>query len=538
MKKIKNIVIVGGGTAGWSTALNFLNKTIGTKITVVASKEIPIIGVGESTTGQMFNLINLKGGRIELDEQEFLEKTGSTFKIGILHKDWKKVGEYFTSPLGDEYVNVTNYPSFDYDFNRIYHVAHNLPFRDFTSQYMLNNKLPLMYIDEDNPYKFLMKGYLGRVNFMQGHLAYHLDTYKTGQFFKEKLLEHQDVNYIDDVVVDGKLDENGNLQNIITKSGLTVEGDLFVDCSGFKRVLIEKLFDNKFISYQDELLCNRALPFHLENKDDTQINNYTKVTAKKYGWLWDIPLQHRKGMGYVYCDEFITPDKAQEEIEKDLGVRITPQNDIKFNAGRLEKFWCKNVLSTGLSSAFVEPLEATSIHLTLIQINHFIEQFFTHRMDFNNSLIEKYNKDMTTIWDDIKDFIVLHYISKRKDTKFWIEASSEKRRSEHLKTKLEIWSKRMPRVSDYKGRLNDNFYHLGNTLWMQILIGMDLLDSKIALDELNDFKLYDFAKSEYDKRNHFTNHALSVSLNNNDFYKHELNNYKMYDKVWGNYNHG
>lgn len=533
MKQIKNIVVVGGGTAGWATALNFLNRTVDTKITVVASKEIPVIGVGESTTGQMTDLINLKGGRIELDEQEFLEKTGSTFKIGILHQDWNNIGEYFTSPLGDEYRNNIEYPSYDYDYNRIYHVANKLPLRDLTSQHMLENKLPLMYIGENDPYKFVMQGHSGRVSFQPNHIAYHLDTYKTGQFLKEKLLEHPDVNYIDDIVVDGSLDDKGYLQDIKTKKGLSIRGDLYVDCSGFKRVLIDKLFDNKFISYQNELLCNRALPFHLENTDDTQINNYTKVTAKKYGWLWDIPLQNRKGMGYVYCDEFTTPEKAQEEIEKDLGVKITPQNDIKFNAGRLDKFWCKNVLSAGLSSAFIEPLEATSIHLTLIQINHFLQNFFTHRMEFNKDLIERYNKDMTSVWDDIKDFIVLHYNSKRKDSDFWIEASAEKRKSKNLKSKLKLWKKRMPRTVDYKGGLNDNFYHLGNTLWMQILIGMDLLDSEVALDELKDFKIYENADKDYNLRKQFTNHMLTISLKNNDFFKHELKNYNMYQKIVG-----
>lgn len=530
MKKIENIIVVGGGTAGWSTALNFLNKTVNTKITVVASKEIPIIGVGESTTGQMTDLINLKGGRIELDEKEFLEKTGSTFKIGILHQDWNKIGEYFCSPLGDEYFNMSGYPSFNYDYNRIYHVANKMPLRDLVSQYMIKNKLPLLYVDENDPIKSFVQGKSGRVNFLLPHMAYHLDTYKTGQFIKEKLLEHPDVNYIDDTVIDGDLDDKGYLKNIKTKKEHIIEGDLFVDCSGFKRVLIDKFFDNKFISYQNELLCNRALPFHLENEDDTQINNYTKVTAKKYGWLWDIPLQHRKGMGYVYCDEFTTPEKAQEEIEKDLGIKITPQSDIKFNAGRLEKFWCKNVLSTGLSSAFVEPLEATSIHLTMIQTNHFLSSFFTHRMDFNENLIKKYNKDMTSIWDDIKDFIVLHYHSKRKDSNFWVEASSDKRKSEELKTKLNIWKKRMPRLVDYKGNLNDNFYHLGNTLWMQILIGMDLLDSEVARNDLEDFELYENAEIDYHKRKEFAKHILTISLTNNDFYKHELKNYEQYKK--------
>ncbi len=154
-------------------------------------------------------------------------------------------------------------------------------------------------------------------------------------------------------------------------------------------------------------------------------------------------------------------------------------------------------------------------------------------MEFNKDLIERYNKDMTLVWDDIKDFIVLHYNSKRKDSDFWIEASAEKRKSKNLKSKLKLWKKRMPRVVDYKGNLNDNFYHMGNSLWMQILMGMDLLDSEIALDELKDFKIYEDADRDYNLRKEFTNHALTISLKNNDFFKHELKNYNMYKKILG-----
>ena len=176
------------------------------------------------------------------------------------------------------------------------------------------------------------------------------------------------------------------MQSIITDDGREIKGDLFVDCSGFKRVLIDKLEKNNFVSYENELSVNSALTFHLKNNDDTVINNYTKVTAKKYGWLWDIPLQHRKGMGYVFNNNYINENQAQEEVEKDLGFKIEPQSYIKFNAGRMEKMWTKNVLSTGLSSGFVEPLEATSIHMTVLQINRFIEQFFTNDMSFNTLL--------------------------------------------------------------------------------------------------------------------------------------------------------
>jgi hypothetical protein len=170
--------------------------------------------------------------------------------------------------------------------------------------------------------------------------------------------------------------------------------------------------------------------------------------------------------------------------------------------------------------------------MTVLQINHFIEQYFTHNMDFNNTAMQdRYNKDMTSVWDDIKDFIVLHYNSPRRDTEFWKEASSEKRRSEELKSKLAVWKTRMPRTTDYKGRLNDNFYDLGNTLWMQVMIGMKMLDPKIALQELKDFHLYDIAEQHYKFRTEQTKLILSKSLSTKDFYKKELHNLNQYHRV-------
>jgi tryptophan halogenase len=252
--------------------------------------------------------------------------------------------------------------------------------------------------------------------------------------------------------------------------------------------------------------------------------------------MWDIPLQHRKGCGYVYSDNFITPEQAQQEIEKDLGCKINPQRDIKFKAGRMEKMWCKNVISTGLASGFVEPLEATSIHMTVLQINHFIEQYYTEHMNFNCEVaIDQYNKEITSIWDDIKDFIILHYITPRNDTNFWKEASSPKRWSKNLKNKLEIWKNRMPRVSDYQGTLSNSFYHLGNTLWYQILIGMNLLDCKIAEKELETFNLMLFAENSHNIRLPIVKWMVENSVDNNIFYKNLEMYLKDYQKLKSNY---
>ena len=506
MKKIKNIVIVGGGTAGWSTAHNFLNKTSKrVKVTVVAAPEIPIIGVGESTTGQFKALINLKNSITGLNEKEFLKETQSTFKLGIKHTDWHTVGESFYSPLVDNYYEQYLHPHPHYDNYRIYHVANNLSYDEtLQSQLMINGRVH--YKGTQSVYE----------NFPRIAVAYHLDTYKVGNYLKRKAIALKKCRYVEDQMVSFKQDAKGFIKSIKTKKGKTIKGDLFIDCSGFARVLINKAFKNKFISYQDNLLVNRALTFNIKTK---KIKNYTHAWAQRYGWLWQIPTQERTGCGYVYSNNFISPDQAQEEIESALGYKITPQKDIKFNTGRLEKFWIKNVLSTGLSSAFIEPLEATSIHAALLQVTHFIENYYKEDLPFDcDPITEQYNSEMTQMWDIIKDFIVFHYISPRKDTKFWIEASSKNRRSDKLKTLLNIWKHRMPRTVDYVNDAGNNFYSLNNGLWYQIAIGMKLLNPRLANAELKDYSLYDITKIDYKVLSKSIRESLNTYTLTNDYY--------------------
>ena len=216
-----------------------------------------------------------------------------------------------------------------------------------------------------------------------------------------------------------------------------------------------------------------------------------------------------------FSDNHTTPDEAHKEIEETIGQSVEIQKDIKFNSGRIDNVWFKNILSTGLSSGFVEPLEATSIHMTVVQINHFIEQYFTETMDIKGKQQEQYNEDIRVIWDDIKDFIQLHYQTPRQDTLFWKDASSAPM-SDTLKDRLDIWKGRMPRYADY-GR--NNFYELGNTLWYQILIGMKILDKNVALEELKSFKLLDYAKELQENSLTINNKYYNQLLSNKEFYK-------------------
>ena len=280
--------------------------------------------------------------------------------------------------------------------------------------------------------------------------------------------------------------------------------------------------DSGWVSYDEQLLVNRALPFYSDYKDENDpIKTYTHVWAQKYGWLWEIPLQERVGCGYVYNDTFTTPEKAQEEIETVLGHKIEPKGDIKFNSGRLKKFWNKNVLSTGLSSAFIEPIEATSIHNTILQLTYFTENYFHDGLDMSSveDLQSSYNEQMVWMWDDIADFLTFHYISDRDDTEFWKEASSPERWSDDLKLKLRKWKTRMPRVIDYLEARIPYFYNLGDGLWYHMAFGMGLLDSKLAKHELDYYGLYEKAKSHFKSIQKFSGESVLNAATTNQFFR-------------------
>lgn len=538
--KLKHIVIVGGGTAGWLTAINLFKKSFNVKITVVTSKENPIIGVGESTTGLFNGVLSADSENLpSIRESDFLVETGSTFKFGIMHSCWKDGKDWFTSPLGNNFKNHRGYPTADYDFYRLYHIYINekLNNANLQSQMMINDKIPLFKVDDDFIQYKNLKNLSNTIDMRFNHHAYHLDTYKVNDFLRKYFLKAREetkhlANHIEDTITDIIQDDEGYVTAIKTKTNKTIKGDLFIDCTGFKRLLMSKVEENKFNSYSNNLLTNRAIAFHIKNEEDTNINNYTHVIAQKYGWMWDIPLQHRKGCGYVFNDQMTTVEEAKKEIEEDLGHKIDIQKDIKFEPGRIEKAWTKNVLSTGLATGFLEPLEATSIHMTVLQINHFIENYLTENLNCKNeSLINQYNLEIGSIWDDLKDFIRLHYQSKRTDTEFWKEASSNATLSPRLKQLLEIWKIRTPRVADYQINSAKNFYYLGNTLWIQILMGMDLLDRNMVKNEMNYFKLVNSAKQDYLIKKHTYDFLQTKACPNNFFYKHEVSKLDRYRKI-------
>ena len=307
-----NIVIVGGGTAGWLAALMINKVKPEHTVTLIESSAIGIVGAGEGSTGMLTSIINGSLWDFDCDLMEFLKETGATLKYGIKHKGWSpNINRHYLAPLSG---SGTSGNSFDYLFA--------------LEQTLNPDKLHLT-----NDLGILMDRNLSSFNlntFDFDHFgnALHFDAHKVGQYFKKKVLKNPNVNLVDDEIIEVNLKENGFIDSVKLKSEKVIEGDFFIDASGFSRVLMKKL-NNPWVSYNKHLPVNSAMPFLLDYEDSEMPEPWTTAWAQSSGWMWQIPVQERKGCGYVFDSNFITPEKAHEELEITLGKKINPIRVLK-----------------------------------------------------------------------------------------------------------------------------------------------------------------------------------------------------------------
>jgi len=462
------ITIVGGGTAGWLAALFISKIKPWVTVTVIESSAIGIIGAGEGSTGALVDVISNRIWDFGCNEIEFFRETGATLKYGIMHKGWTNDLEHsYFGPLGG---TQTSSAFMDYA------LAYGLV--NFPEKLHVCTELGLLLENNLSNYS-TQKFQLERTESL-GH-AVHFDAHKVGQYFKKCTLRSPSVKHLDDEVLDVTLSETGNISSLLLKSGKIVESDFFIDASGFQRIIMTKL-ESKWISYQKHLPVNSALPF-VQLQDHNYIPEpYTTAWAQKNGWMWMIPQQHKRGCGYVFSDDFTTADKAQEEIETVLKQKIDPIRLLKFQTGRLENTWMKNCLAIGLSAAFAEPLEATSIHTTISSLTTFVFEFLKHTVEetTNPGSINAYNRRINRLYDDLKDFLVMHYMGQRTDSEFWQHIYHGNTKTELVELMLRTAENRMPSkgdVPDYQGAA-------GWGLWSFVMAGIGRLSPELAAKEL------------------------------------------------------
>ena len=406
--KIKKIVVVGGGTAGWmaaSSLSSFLRSEANTEIVLVESSQIGTVGVGEATlpTIRGFNL------SLGIDEVDFIKKTRATFKLGIEFKDWYKVGQSFFHPFASYGVPI-NSVGFHHFHKKFAECGYDYPISDFCfpSAMVKQNKFAQPHANPSTP----LASYSYAFHFDAVLYAKYLSDYAIGRGVKK----------YDDIVTSVKQDEKGFIESIILESGEEISGDLFIDCSGFQGLLIEKALKTGYENWTEWLPCDRAVA--VQSEVDIEPTPFTRATAHEAGWRWRIPLQHRMGNGYVYCSQFIDDERAEETLLNNVeGKVLNTPRILKFVTGMRKKFWNKNCIALGLASGFMEPLESTSIALIQAGISK-LQTFFPHN-GFNEADIQEANRLNEAEFNRIRDFLILHYkANQRGDNDFWKQCQS------------------------------------------------------------------------------------------------------------------
>lgn len=492
-----NIVIVGGGSAGWMTAA-YLSKALdkNVQISLVESSNITTIGVGEAT----FSTIKLFFDFLGLQEREWMPKCNASYKMAIKFVNWNAQGRHFYHPF-QRYETVEGFDiaewwlkmkrseePFDYACFLIPSLCDNKRSPRYFDGTVFDDKVQNLFSRESTPEKNVLADLK-----VQYPYAYHFDANLLARFLKDYAKQRGVTQIIDDVI-DVKLSESGSIDSIITGEHGNISADLFIDCTGFRGLLINKALGEPFISFSESLLCDRAIAMQVPTdirKDG--INPYTTATALSSGWVWNIPLYGRVGTGYVYCSEFLSEEKAEQEFRQHLGpaAENCKAKHIKIRVGRNRNSWVKNCVAIGLSSGFVEPLESTGIFF----IQHGIEELLSHfpGKTFNEELIKSYNKIIADCIDGVRDFLTLHYcVSDKADTPFWKATKHEVVVPAELTEKLQLWKTRLPNTKN----INLNYHGFESYSYSVMLLGLNYkpegslpllehLDDKKALAKFN-----------------------------------------------------
>lgn len=448
---IENVLIVGGGTAGWMTA-TYLNKAFGpqVKVTLMESPSVPRIGVGEATVP---NLQRTFWDFLGIPEREWMKEVNGAFKTAVRFVNWRKPksGEgvnHFYHPFGIlpnlEGVLLPHY---------WYHLTRGtdpVDYSCFREPPLMDAKKAPVYRDGTSAVPH----------------AWHFDAHLVAKFLSNWGKE-RGVVHILDYLENATLDEQGNIASIQTRNGLTLEADLFIDCTGFRGLLINKALNEPFIDMNDHLLCDSAVAAAIPSNDERDdIEPFTSAFAQEAGWIWKIPMMGRFGSGYVYCSQFLSEDEAATNFCKFWNVdeSKTNLNRIRFRTGRNRRAWVKNCVSIGLSSCFLEPLESTGIYFITGAIYQLAKYFPSKQME--PALRDKFNEEIEFMYDDCRDFIQAHYlITTRDDSPFWLANKHELTMSDSIKNKLELYKAGLPvsplpsSEKDYYANLDNEFHN-------------------------------------------------------------------------------
>ena len=445
IKPLNKVLVVGGGTAGLVAAL-ILKKRLNIQVDLVYSKNVGIVGVGEGSTEHWREFMEFIG----INHYMLIKECDATYKSGIMFKNW---GE------------------------RDYLHSVNVPFDTKYSQYAF---VYAKQIAENSRYNTHGNNWDSKIN--SWHLGrsesppvnqYHFNTHKLNEFLTRIAID-MGIGIIEDDINNVILDQDGSIKNLVGTHE-EYNYDFYIDSTGFKRMLINKL-GAKWQSYGNYLKMKSAITF--QTPEEENFNYWTLAQAMDYGWMFKIPVWGRNGNGYIFDSDYINADQAKQEVEKLLGHKIEIGKQFNFDPGALEKSWIKNCCAIGLSSSFVEPLEASSIGSSIQQ-----SFLLMHKLiNYNEYSIQDYNKSVTDIMENIRDFIALHYVTNKTNTDFWKDVSKIKL-PDSLKSKLDRWRHRLPISEDFNSVSNYVLFTAPN--FIMVMEGLDLFDRKAIAEEYN-----------------------------------------------------
>ena len=445
--RIRSIVIVGGGTAGWmaASALAKILTTNYCRITLIESDEIGIIGVGEATIPQMkiFNRM------LELDEDDFVRRTKGSFKLGIQFVNWGRQGQVYFHPFGPYGLNMEGV-SFHAHWLRLHELG-EAPTLDPWS----------LMATAGSRGKFMRPIAAGNSPLSEIAYAYHFDAGLYARFLRE-YAESRGVVRHEGKIVDVNLrGEDGFVESVTLQDGRKIEGDFFIDCSGFRGLIIEQALNAGYEDWSKYLPCDRAIAVPCESTPE--ITPYTRSTAHSAGWQWRIPLQHRIGNGHVFASSFMSEEQATDILLKNLdGKPLADPRVVPFKTGRRKRSWIKNCVALGLSAGFIEPLESTAIWLVQSGLSRLFAMFPDRT--FQQADIDRYNRILANEYEIVREFIVLHYkAGERDDSEFWNYCRNMDV-PERLAEKIRVFEA-------YGRTFRENDELFNDTSWFAVMIG-------------------------------------------------------------------
>ena len=451
---MKNIVILGGGTAGWMTA-NLLQKKWrqrGIQISVVESPDIGIIGVGEGSTPLLKEFFD----SLEISESEWMPQCNATYKNGISFNDWSTVPGYESYfhpfPCSLDFATF----GFLYKYTELRRkgadvLAH--PNRFSLMAGLTERKLAPLPA-ENFPFHF--------------QYGYHFDSVLIGKFLREKAKE-SGVSHIEATVEKVEQESDGSIKSLLLNTGQILSGDFFVDCSGFASILLQKTLKVPFVSFAENLFNDSAVA--IPTDIETEIPAETLSTALSNGWAWKIPLTNRFGNGYVFSSKYCSPDEAETELRSHLNILESDveARHLKMKVGRVQETWAKNCVAVGLSQGFIEPLEATALQFVYSTIEQFSQAL--EEGNFSGKNRDEFNARMNANFEGVRDYIVLHYkTNSRSDSQYWKDNRENQKISDNLRAMIECWYA-IEDTQEALTRLNIGSYYSQRS-WTCLLAGV------------------------------------------------------------------